>query len=85
MDNLSLSSEKKNFIADIDEMSVSIFDTKLFYGDKVGFDLDFEKEKEEMPLLYLDDNSTSNSKNNWTVQTTKRIKDETQEAIVQDS
>ena len=46
MDNLSLSSEKKNFIADADEASVSIFGTKSFYWDKVGFDLNFENEKE---------------------------------------
>ena len=42
-----------------DDMSVSNFGTKLFYRDKVSFELDLEKEKEEMPLLYLDNNSIS--------------------------
>ena len=82
MDDLSLSSEKKNFIANVDEISVSTFGTKSFYSNKVSFNLDFEKEKEEMPLLYLDDNSTSNRENNCTAQTTKRAKDETQEVIM---
>ena len=82
MDNLSLSFKKKNFAANIDEISVSTFSTKLFYRDKVSFDLDFKKEKEEMPPLHLDDDSMSDREKNYTAQTTKRAEDETQEVIV---
>ena len=67
MDNLSLSSEKKNFVADIDMISVSTFGTKSFYRDKVSFDLDFKKEKKDIPLLYLDIDSTSDREDNYTV------------------
>ena len=42
-----------------DDIPVSTFRTKLFYRDKVSFELDLEKEKEEMPLLYLDEDSIS--------------------------
>ena len=45
MNNLSLSLEKKNIIANIDEMLVSTFGMKLFYRDKVTFNLDQEKKE----------------------------------------
>ena len=77
MNSLFLSSKKKNFIADTDEIIVNVFGTKSFYRDKAGLDLDLEKEKEEMLLLYLDNNSTSNRENNSTAQTTKSMDDET--------
>ena len=70
LDNLFLSSKKKNFIASIDSISVSTFSTKLFYGDKAGFDLEFKKEKEEILPLCLDNGSTRNRENNcttWTI------------------
>ena len=59
MDNLFLSSNKRNFVAVEDNILVSTFRTKLFYRDKVSFELDLEKEKEEMLLLYLDKDSIS--------------------------
>ena len=77
MNHLSLSFKKKNFIANADEILVSTFGTKSFHRDKVEFDLDFKKEKEEMPLLHLDDDSTSDRENNCTIQTTQRAEDET--------
>ena len=84
MDNLSFFSNKKNFIAKEDDMSVSTFGIKSFYGDKVSFDLDLEKKKKEMLPLYLDNSSTSQKESNHTAQTTNRAKDKTQEAVVQD-
>ena len=59
MDNLSLSSDKKSFMEAEDDMSVSTFRTKSFYGDKVSFELDLEKEKDKVPPLHLDNNSIS--------------------------
>ena len=82
IDNLFLFSNKKNFIAEEDNISVSTFGTKLFYSDKVSFDLDLEKEKEEIPLLCLDDDSISEREINNTAQTTERAKEETHEAVV---
>ena len=83
IDNLSLSSKKKNFIVKENNIPVSTFGTKSFYSDKVSFDLDLEKCKEEILLLCLDDDSMSKRKINCTTQTTEKAKEETQEAVVQ--
>ena len=67
MNNLSMPSKKKNFIADEDEILVSIFGAKSFYRDKVRFNLDLEKEKEEIPPLYLDNDSMSDWEGSSTI------------------
>ena len=85
MDNLSLSYEKKNFVADSDKILVSTFDTKSFYRNKVGFNLVFKMEKEEILSLHLDNDSASDRKNNCTIQTAEKADNKTQEAIVKDS
>ena len=77
MDNLSFSFNKKNFAATEDDILVSTFSTKSFCSNKVSFDLDLEKEKEEIPPLHLDDDSISEREIHNTVQTTKRTKEET--------
>ena len=66
-------------------MLVRTFGTKSFCSDKVSFDLDLEKKKEEILLLYLDDDSVSEREIHNTVQTTERTEEKTQEAVAQDS
>ena len=85
MDNLFLSSNKKNFVAAEDDMSVSTFGTKLFYRDKVNFELDLEKEKDEILPLYLDSNSASEREIHNTVQTTEGTIEGTLDTVTQDS
>jgi hypothetical protein len=48
MDNLSLTHKKKNFTADADKILVSTFGNRLFYRNKIGFDLDLEKKMKEI-------------------------------------
>ena len=84
MDNLSLSSDKKNFMATEDNISANTFGIKSLYGDKVSFELDLEKEKDKMPPLYLDNNSISKRKDCNTAQTTKETIEGTQDIVVQD-
>jgi hypothetical protein len=48
-------------------MSVSTFGTQLFYSDKVSFNLDLEKEKEEILPLCLDNNNISDREINCTM------------------
>ena len=66
-------------------MLVRTFGTKSLCSDKVSFDLDLEKKKEEILLLYLDDDSVSEREIHNTVQTTERTEEKTQEAVAQDS
>ena len=83
MDNLSLSSDKKNFVVVEDDISVSTFRAKSFYRDKVSFELDLEKE--EISLLYLDNNSISDRNMDNTAHTTEETIEETRDTVVQDS
>ena len=44
MNNLFLSSDKKNFVAEEDNMSVSTFSKKSFFGNKVSFNLEIKND-----------------------------------------
>ena len=81
IDNRSITSGKKNFVADADKMLVSTFSNRLFHRDKVRFDLDLEKMK-KISLLCLDNDSKSDREGSSTVQTTESINNETQEVIM---
>ena len=85
IDDLSITSGKKNFVADADKMLVSTFSNRLFYRDKVRFDLDLEKKMKEIHWLCLDDDSASDREGSSTSQTTESINNETQEAMMHNS
>ena len=85
MNDLSLSSDKENFLADIDKISVSTFGLKLFYGEKIIIDLDQEKEKEVVTPVHLEDDSISNQEDSSIAQTITCNNDEIQDSIAQDS